>query len=134
MKGYMISAGTYSDYHIYAVFSKEEDAKSELERLQRLGIINAEYDDSRIEEIPLDEPVPAYERFFCTIRYSDGEILEERSIFIRGAVSTEREDSWEDSWRHKDTVRGSSVRGSEIARKVAQDYRAELMAKEEGIA
>lgn len=124
-KVYVITKGAYSDYHICAVAATKEIA----EKLQEIYSDEYSWADARIEEYDLNEAKDDV-RVFYDVTFEDdrvsarfNEYCEKESImFLRG-----------NKWQSDRLIVCVRARDADHAVKIAQDRRAEYLAKKEGI-
>lgn len=123
-KVYVITKGAYSDYHICAVAATKEIA----EKLQKIYSENS-WNDAIIEEYDLNEARDNV-RIFYDVTFADdrvsacfNEYAEKESIhFYKG-----------NKWQSDRLIVCVRARDEEHAVKIAQDRRAEYLAKKEGV-
>ena len=124
-KVYVITKGAYSDYHICAVAATKEIA----EKLQKIYSDEYSWADSMIEEYDLNEAMDDV-RVFYIVTFEDDSVSvcfdeygEKESIhFYKG-----------NKWQSDRLIVCVRARDEEHAIKIAQDRRAEYLAKKEGI-
>lgn len=123
-KVYVITKGAYSDYHICAVAATKEIA----EKLRKIYSDDS-WADARIEEYDLNEAKDDV-RVFYDVTFADGKVStyfneygERESIqFFKG-----------NKWQSDRLIVSVRARDEDHAVKIAQDRRAEYLAKKEGV-
>ena len=124
-KIYVITKGAYSDYHICAVASTKEIA----EKLQKIYSDEYYWADAMIEEYDLNEAMDDVRVFYdvtfennrvsaCFNEYGEKESID----FYKG-----------NGWKSDRLIVCVRARDEDHAVKIAQDRRAEYLAKEQGI-
>lgn len=121
MTHYVLTSGCYSDYHIVAVCSNRAKAEQIMERVNRTA-----YDQCDIEEYEDAEPVAENLNCYC---------MNFETNTIRGDADIEygiKGTYWEDK---RGIIYALYVlaENEEVARKIAYDRRAMLMAQKEGV-
>lgn len=124
-KVYIITKGAYSDYHICAVAATKEIA----EKLRKIYSDEYSWADARIEEYDLNEAKDDV-RVFYDVTFADGKVSacfneygERESIqFFKG-----------NKWQSDRLIVSVRARDEDHAIKIAQDRRAEYLAKKEGV-
>ena len=124
MTHYVLTAGCYSDYHIVAVCSNRAKAEQIMERVNRNA---GSYDQCDIEEYEDAEPVADNLNCYC-MNFETNTIREEDSDIEYGIKGTYFKDRKGIIW-----VLYVLAENEEMARKIAFDRRAMLMAQKEGI-
>lgn len=123
-KVYVITKGAYSDYHICAVAATKEIA----EKLQKIYSEDS-WSDATIEEYDLNEARDDV-RVFYDVTFEDDRVS------VRFNEYDEKESIWllkGNKWQSDRLIVCVRARDADHAVKIAQDRRAEYLAKKEGI-
>lgn len=127
MTHYVITRGSYSDYHIVAIYSDREEAY----RVCKILNDRCEYEDYQIEEYE-DSSLVRYENLntYCVIfDNNETRVRENNSSDLEYCLKNEY-------WKYKDgTVWAMFVfaNNKEKALKIASEKRAKLMAEQTGV-
>ena len=127
---FVLTAGEYSDYHVIAVYLTEEGA----ERAAKV-IGTAEGDDVQVEPFPLNVIPERRRRWHVQLDLDTGAtVWEGKSDNVEWDDVLEHAELVKAHGYQKASVSGSSVRGPDVALRVARDKRTQVLARREGVA
>jgi hypothetical protein len=116
---YVVTKGSYSDYHIIGLYEKKEVA----EKVAK--VMGDSYDTAYVEEFKLNVEYPKLYIYLARVNAEDGSLDE---CYIYGSTVIEQ-DYFQD-WKKNYCAYGET---KDEAIKNARDYRAKTMAQKEGI-
>jgi hypothetical protein len=126
---YVVTSGSYSDYHTDALFSTKEKAQAWID-IASYG----KGGDYQIEEWPLDEQVGVVWRTLhtATIYLDDGKIEDGHSneVLAQPEVRTNPASHFPGNQRYREGCRVQSYVSQEHARKLAVEFRQEWLRKQ----
>lgn len=136
-KVYVVTAGSYSDYRIEAVFSSRKKAQDYQDYIdaksQKLRLKNHYYEEfNDIEEYTLNDP-PTFMSVYCVHIDMEGTETGRFHNMRKTTEYTEARHNGPVRIRRNENITGISTRSFDVALKAARDKLAEVKARDAGV-